>query len=151
MKLKIHDLPGDPGRRQNRKRIGRGQGTGQGKQAGKGHKGQKARSGAPAKGAGFEGGQNPLARRLPKFGFTSPFKINYALVNVAALDVFEDGAEITPETLYVQGLVSKKSQPVKILGNGDLGRKLTVKAHKFSQTAVDKIQAKGGSAEVIKK
>lgn len=151
MKLKIHDLPGDPGRRQSRKRIGRGQGSGQGKQAGKGHKGQKARSGVSAKGAGFEGGQNPLARRLPKFGFTNPFKIEYALVNVEALEVFEDGAEVTPESLHAKRLVSKKTQPVKILGNGDLGKKLSVKAHKFSKSAVDKIQAKGGSAEVIGK
>src|SRR5690606_19789884 len=116
----------DPGRRQTRKRNGRGHGTGQGKQAGKGHKGQKARAGYTSKGPGFEGGQNPLAPRLPKFGFTSPFKIDYALVNVSSLDVFDEGAEVTPETLLEKRLVRKKSQPVKILGNGSLEKKLRV-------------------------
>ncbi|GAB4312860.1 MAG: 50S ribosomal protein L15 [Candidatus Sumerlaeia bacterium] len=150
MKLKIHDLPGDPGRQQKRKRIGRGRATGQGTQAGKGHKGQKARAGFTNKGANFEGGQNPLVRRLPKFGFTNPFKIQYAVVNVSALDVFEDGAEVTPAALFEKRLVGKRTQPVKILGDGELSKKLVVKAHKFSRSAVAKIQARGGSAEVIR-
>ncbi len=137
------------GSTKNRKRLGRGPGSGQGKTAGKGHKGQNARSGGGVK-AGFEGGQMPLQRRLPKRGFTSLNKKVYALVNLKDLqDNFESGSVIDLEALGKAGLVNKVYDGVKILGDGDIDKAITVKAHKFSKTAEQKIVASGGTVEVI--
>ena len=136
------------GSTKNRKRIGRGKGSGTGKTAGKGHKGQKARAGGGVK-AGFEGGQMPMHRRLPKRGFRSLNKTIYALVNLGDLEVFEAGTEVDLETLGQAGLVGSLMDGVKILGDGELTKKLTVRAHKFSKSAVAKIEAAGGKAEVI--
>ena len=126
-------------------RVGRGHGSGNGKTAGKGHKGQKARSGSPR--PGFEGGQMPLYRRIPKRGFTCINHKDIVAINVSVLDRFEDGAEVTVDTLVECGIV--KNPRVKILGNGELTKKLTVKANAFSKSAVEKIEALGGKAEVI--
>ena len=128
-------------------RRGRGHGSGNGKTAGKGHKGQKARSGAPR--IGFEGGQMPLYRRLPKRGFTNPNTKEIVGINVEALNRFEDGAVVTVEVLVTSGIVSNPRDGVKILGNGELTKKLTVKANAFSAGAKEKIEAVGGTAEVI--
>ena len=128
-------------------RRGRGHGSGNGKTAGKGHKGQKARSGAPR--PGFEGGQMPLFRRLPKRGFKNINHKNIVGINVSALDVFEDGAVVDVQALKDQGLVKKELDGVKILGNGEITKKLTVKANAFSAAAKEKIEALGGTAEVI--
>jgi large subunit ribosomal protein L15 len=137
------------GSTKNRKRLGRGPGSGQGKTAGKGHKGQKARSGGSVK-AGFEGGQMPLQRRLPKRGFTSMNKKVYALVNLRDLqENFEAGSVIDLEALGKAGLINKILDGVKILGDGDIDKALTVKAHRFSKAAEQKITAAGGSVEVI--
>jgi len=137
------------GSTKNRKRLGRGPGSGQGKTAGKGHKGQNARSGGGVK-AGFEGGQMPLQRRLPKRGFTSLNKKVYALVNLRDLqDNFETGSVIDLEALGMAGLINKVYDGVKILGDGDIEKAITVKAHKFSKTAEQKIVAAGGTVEVI--
>lgn len=133
----------------NRKRIGRGQGSGNGKTAGKGHKGQNARSGGGVR-PGFEGGQLPLYRRLSKRGFNNyEFQIKYATVNVGDLERFEEGTVVTKELLIETGLVTKELDGVKILGNGTLTKKLTVKANKFSSTAEEKIVSVGGTIEVI--
>ncbi|HOA90478.1 MAG: 50S ribosomal protein L15 [Bacillota bacterium] len=146
--MQLHELSPAPGSKKTSKRVGRGIGSGLGKTAGKGHKGQLARSGG-GKGPGFEGGQTPLQRRLPKRGFTSIFKKEYAIVNLADLDrAFADGEVVTPESLYEKGVIKKKLD-VKILGNGELGKALTVKAQKFSKAAVEKIEAAGGKVEVI--
>lgn len=128
-------------------RRGRGHGSGNGKTAGKGHKGQKARSGAPR--PGFEGGQMPLYRRIPKRGFTNRNTKEIVAINVSALDQFDDGTEVTIELLLENGIVRNPRDGVKILGNGELTKKLTVKANAFSASAVEKIEAKGGKAEVI--
>mgnify|MGYP001130691422 CR=1 FL=1 len=136
------------GSTKNRKRIGRGHGSGTGKTAGKGHKGQKARAGGGVK-AGFEGGQMPLQRRLPKRGFTPLTKKVYALVNLRELELFEAGSIVDLETLGKAGLVKQLCDGVKVLGDGDLTHPITVKAHKFSKSAVQKIEAAGGKAEVI--
>ena len=128
-------------------RRGRGHGSGNGKTAGKGHKGQKARSGAPR--PGFEGGQMPLYRRIPKRGFTNRNTKEIVAINVSALDQFDDGTEVTIELLLENGIVRNPRDGVKILGNGELTKKLTVKANAFSAAAVEKIEAKGGKAEVI--
>ena len=128
-------------------RVGRGHGTGNGKTAGKGHKGQKARSGSPR--PGFEGGQMPLYRRIPKRGFTCINHKDIVAINVSVLDRFEDGAEVTVDTLVECGIVKNPRDGVKILGNGELTKKLTVKANAFSKSAVEKIEALGGKAEVI--
>ena len=128
-------------------RRGRGHGSGNGKTAGKGHKGQKARSGAPR--VGFEGGQMPLYRRIPKRGFTNIWGTEYTVLNVADLNRFEAGTEVTPELLKEAGVVKQVKDGIKILGNGTLEKNITVKAHKFSKTAVEKIEAAGGKAEVI--
>ena len=128
-------------------RRGRGHGSGNGKTAGKGHKGQKARSGAPR--PGFEDGQMPLYRRIPKRGFTNRNSLEIIAINVSALNKFEDGTEVTPEVLLQEGVISKIADGVKILGNGDLTAKLTVKAAKFSQSAVEKIEKAGGKTEVM--
>lgn len=137
------------GSTKNRKRLGRGPGSGNGKTAGKGHKGQNARSGGGMK-AGFEGGQMPLQRRLPKRGFKSLNKKVYALVNLRDLqEAFEAGSVVDIEALGQSGLVNKLYDGIKVLGDGDLDKALTVKAHKFSQSAVAKIEAAGGKTEVI--
>ena len=128
-------------------RRGRGHGSGNGKTAGKGHKGQKARSGAPR--PGFEGGQMPLFQRLPKRGFTNIHRKEFAIVNLDTLNRFEDGTEITPELLLEEGVVSKLKAGIKVLGNGAIEKKLTVKAHKFSASAKEAIEAAGGKTEVI--
>ncbi len=134
------------GSTKKRKRIGRGTGSGHGKTATKGHKGQKARSGGSIK-AGFEGGQMPLQRRLPKRGFTPYERIEYAIVNLKQLEVFEAGATVNLETLIATGLVNSSNAKVKILGNGDIAKSLMVSATKFSQSAKDKIIAAGGTVE----
>ncbi|KHO63413.1 LSU ribosomal protein L15P [Thermoanaerobacter sp. YS13] len=147
--MRLHDLKPAEGARRERKRVGRGIGSGHGKTSGRGQKGQKARSGGGVR-PGFEGGQMPLTRRLPKRGFTNIFKKEYAIVNVGTLEErFEDGAVITPEVLIESGIIKDVKDGVKILGDGDLSKKFTVKAHKFSQSAIEKIQAGGGKAEVI--
>ncbi|NLU43203.1 MAG: 50S ribosomal protein L15 [Firmicutes bacterium] len=146
--MRLHDLKPGAGARRERKRVGRGIGSGLGKTAGKGNKGQLARSGG-GKGAAFEGGQTPLQRRLPKRGFTNRFREEIAHVNVESLNVFEDGAVVTPETLIGAGLIARKAKTVKVLAKGDLEKALTVKAHKFSEASIEKIQAAGGKVEVI--
>ncbi len=146
--MKLHELKPNPGSVKNRKRLGRGTATGQGKTSGRGMNGQKSRSGGGVR-PGFEGGQMPLYRRLPKRGFTNIFGTEYSEINVEALNMFEDGAEITPEVLKSEGILKKQLDGVKILGNGDVTKKLTVKAHKFSKSAVEKIEAAGGKVEVI--
>ncbi len=146
--MKLHELKYAEGARRNSFRIGRGQGSGNGKTAGKGHKGQKARSGGMGK-LGFEGGQTPLARRLPKRGFTNFTRREYAIVNVAMLNRFENGTEVTPELLHDAGLVKALKDGIKVLGEGELEKKLTVRAHKFSESAIAIIEKAGGKAEVI--
>lgn len=136
------------GSTRNRKRIGRGHGSGTGKTAGKGHKGQKARAGGSVK-AGFEGGQMPLQRRLPKRGFTPLSRVEYALVNLRDLELFDAGSVVDVEALGKAGLIGQLKDGVKILGDGELSKALTIKAHKFSKSAEAKIAAAGGSAEVI--
>ena len=146
--MKLHELKPNPGSMKSRKRLGRGTATGQGKTAGRGMNGQGSRSGGGTR-PGFEGGNMPLYRRLPKRGFTNIFGTKYAELNVEALNRFDDGAEVTPELLKSEGILKKQLDGVKILGNGELAKKLTVKAHKFSKSAVEKIEAAGGKAEVI--
>lgn len=146
--MRLHDLKPAEGARRDRKRVGRGIGSGLGKTSGRGHKGQKARSGGGVR-PGFEGGQMPLTRRLPKRGFTNIFKKEYAIVNLDALNKFEDGSTITPELLIETGIIKSIKDGVKILGDGELNKKFTIQAHKFSKNAIEKIQAVGGKAEVI--
>ncbi len=147
--MKLHELrPNAGGGSKKTKRLGRGTATGQGKTAGRGQKGQKSRSGGGVR-PGFEGGQMPLYRRVPKRGFTNIFAKEYAIVNIDSLEAFEDGAEITPAVLKEAGIIKKELDGVKILGNGELSKKLTVKASKFSKSAVEKIEANGGKVEVI--
>ncbi|MFY9139653.1 MAG: 50S ribosomal protein L15 [Thermacetogeniaceae bacterium] len=146
--VKLHNLSPGQGARSERKRKGRGIGSGLGKTAGRGHKGQKARSGGGVR-AGFEGGQMPLSRRLPKRGFTNIFKEEVAIVNVKDLSRFTEGEVVTPELLYDQGLVKKKGVKIKLLGKGDLDRPLTIKVHKVSKAAAEKVTAAGGKVEVI--
>jgi len=146
--MKIHELQPAEGSRHSKKRVGRGTGSGMGKTSTRGHKGQNARSGGGVR-PGFEGGQNPLYRRLPKRGFNNPFRKEYAIVNLEQLSKFEDGAEVTPEILISAGIVKNPLNGIKILGEGELTVKLSVKANKFSKSAVEKITAAGGSAEVI--
>ena len=143
--MKLHELTPSEGSRFSRRRIGRGDSSGQGKTSGRGQKGQKARGKVRV---GFEGGQMPLYRRIPKRGFTNINRKEYAVVNLDGLNRFDDGVEVTPESLKEAGLV-KKSSAVKVLGNGKLNKKLTVKASKFSATAVAAIEAAGGKTEVI--
>lgn len=149
--MKIHEIPGDPGKKQKVKRVGRGEGSGLGKTSGKGNKGAQARTGTP-KGGTFEGGQMPLSRRLPKRGFNNKrFGTDYETVNVSKLSsYFEANATIDPETLYAKKLVRKKDCKIKILGDGEIDKAVVIKAHKFSKSAIDKIKAKGGACEVIK-
>ena len=146
--MKLHELKYTEGARQDSKRLGRGQGSGQGKTAGKGHKGQNARSGGGVA-LGFEGGQTPIYRRIPKRGFTNVNRVEYAIVNVEQLNRFENGVEVSPELLIETGLVKKEYSGIKILGVGTLEKKLTVKAHKFSKSAVTLIEQAGGKVEVI--
>lgn len=147
--MKLHELSPAAGSTKARKRIGRGAGSGQGKTAGKGHKGQKARAGRGMR-PGFEGGQMPLQRRLPKRGFNNIFRTEMAIVNVAALDkAFDAGETVTVDALVEKGLVKKVLDGVKVLGNGELSKALTVQANAFSETAKQKIEALGGKAEVI--
>ncbi|MBS3971487.1 MAG: 50S ribosomal protein L15 [Erysipelotrichia bacterium] len=146
--MKLHELQYNEGARSSRKRLGRGQGSGQGKTAGKGHKGQNARSGGGVP-LGFEGGQTPLFRRIPKRGFTNRTRKEYAIVNVSSLDIFDNGTVVTPELLMETGLVKKSLDGIKILGNGELSKKLTVNANKFSKSAVVVIETAGGSVVVI--
>jgi len=146
--MNLHELKPAPGAKKRRKRIGRGPGSGHGKTATKGHKGLLARSGG-GKRAGFEGGQMPLIRRVPKFGFTNPFRKEYAIVNVKSLETWTGSDTVTPQALVDAGLVKRKTLPIKVLGNGELKRSLVVQAHKFSKSAESKIQAAGGRVEVI--
>ncbi len=147
--MRIHTIQPAVGATTSEKRLGRGIGSGLGKTSGKGHKGQWARSGGGVR-PGFEGGQTPLARRLPKRGFNNKFAVKYDIVNVQALNIFEDGTTVTPEMLAEARLVAGKNNGgVKILGNGTITKKLTVKADKFSASAKAAIEAAGGVAEVI--
>ncbi len=146
--MQLHELAPVEGSVKEAKRKGRGVGTGNGKTAGRGHKGQKARSGGGVR-PGFEGGQMPLARRLPKRGFNNIFAKKYAFVNVSDLDIFENGDTVDAAKLLEKRLISKELDGVKILGNGEITKKLTVKAVKFSESAKAKIEAAGGKAEVI--
>ncbi len=146
--MKLHELVASP-ETKVRKRVGRGPGSGLGKTSGRGHKGQKARSGSSIS-PWFQGGQSTLFRRLPKRGFNNNrFKTEFAVVNLADLNIFGDGDIVTPEALKEKGLVKKELSGIKVLGNGDLTKKLTIKAHRFSSKAVTKIESAGGTAEVI--
>lgn len=147
--MKLHSLKANEGATKTPKRVGRGIGSGLGKTSGKGHKGQNARSGGGVR-PGFEGGQTPLFRRLPKKGFSNArFKKEYAVINLSDLNKFESDAVITPELLKEMGLVKNQLSGVKVLGNGNLEKKLVVKAHKFSDSAKEQIEKLGGKAEVI--
>jgi large subunit ribosomal protein L15 len=147
--MKLHDLQPAPGSKKRRKRVGRGIAAGQGKTAGRGTKGQLARSGG-GKGPYFEGGQLPLVRRLPfKRGFTNIWRVEYSEVNLDRLDRFADGTEVSPDTMFEAGIIKSASKPVVILGRGELDRKLTVKAHRFSTSARAKIESAGGTVEVL--
>lgn len=147
--MKLHELSPAPGSTHVAKRVGRGAGSGNGKTAGKGHKGQKARSGGGVR-PGFEGGQMPLQRRIPKRGFINNFATKYATVNVAELNnKFEDGAVIDAEAIIAAGLVKKSYDGIKVLGNGEITKNLTIKAAAFSQSAKEKIEKAGGKTEVI--
>ena len=146
--MELHNLSPKAGSTKDRKRVGRGPGSGNGKTAGKGHKGQLSRSGHSHK-RNFEGGQMPLVRRMPKRGFTNIFRKEFAIVNVGQLERFPAGSEVTPDVLLAEGVISQLRDGVKVLGDGTLSRKLTVRAHKFSKKAQELIQAAGGSCEVI--
>ena len=146
--MQIHELSPMPGSTHVDKRKGRGHATGNGKTAGRGHKGQKARSGGGVR-IGFEGGQMPLARRIPKRGFNNIFAKPLEAVNVSVLDKFEDGAEVDAQALLDAGILSKCRYGVKFLGNGEVSKKLTVRAAAFSESAKEKIEAAGGKAEVV--
>ncbi len=147
--MDLSDLKPSQGSTKNKKRVGRGHGTGQGAQAGRGHKGAQSRSGYKFK-RGFEGGQMPLHRRVPKRGFHNPFRTEYAVVNLDVLaDRFDAGTVITPDLLRERGLIHSTRQPIKVLARGDVSKKLTVQAHKFSGKAAEKIAAAGGTVEVL--
>lgn len=146
--MKLHELRPAEGAKKSPKRVGRGTGSGLGRNSGKGEKGQWSRSGGGVR-PGFEGGQMPLYRRLPKRGFTNIFAKQYVSINVDRLNVFENGTEVTPELLLETRVISKIKDGVKILGNGELTKSLTIKATKFSKTAAEKIEAAGGKVEVI--
>lgn len=146
--MRLNELSPAPGSVKKLKRIGRGHGSGQGKTAGKGHKGQNARSGGGVR-PGFEGGQMPLYRRLPKRGFTNIFAKSYVEVKISDLEKFDNGTEITAELLKENGVIKKIKDGIVILGNGELTKKLTVKAVRFTASAKSKIEAAGGKAEVI--
>jgi large subunit ribosomal protein L15 len=145
----LENLKPAPGSTHTKKRVGRGHGSGQGAQAGRGHKGAQSRSGFKFK-RGFEGGQMPLHRRVPKRGFHNPFRTEYAVVNLDALaELFDAGTVVTPELMREKGLVHGKKAPIKVLARGDVSKQLTVKAHKFSGKAAEKLAAAGGAAEVL--
>jgi large subunit ribosomal protein L15 len=146
--MKLHGLSPSKGAKHKRKRIGRGPGSGHGKTATKGHKGLKARSGG-GKRPGFEGGQMPLVRRVPKYGFVNQFRTEYTIVNLKSLSDLETTEAITPQFLMNEGLVRRKGQLIKILAQGEVTKPLVIQAHKFSKAAEAKIQAAGGRAEVI--
>ncbi|MDO5359114.1 MAG: 50S ribosomal protein L15 [Jeotgalicoccus sp.] len=146
--MKLHELKPVEGARNKRNRVGRGMSSGNGKTSGRGHNGQKSRSGGKV-GLTFEGGQLPLFRSIPKRGFTNINRKDYAVVNVAALNRFDNGTEVTPELLIESGIVKNEKSGIKILGNGNLEKKLTIKAHKFSSSAVEAIEQQGGTHEVI--
>lgn len=146
--MKLEELKSPPGATKSPKRVGRGIGSGHGKTSTRGHKGQKSRSGASIR-PGFEGGQMPLQRRLPKRGFNNIFKKEWSIVNVKDLNIFEDGTVVTSELLKQAGLIKKLKQDVKLLGDGELEKKLTVQVAGASQQATDKVIAKGGKVEVI--
>jgi large subunit ribosomal protein L15 len=146
--MKLHELKPNEGSVKKRKRLGRGTATGQGKTAGRGQDGQNSRSGGGTR-PGFEGGQMPLYRRLPKRGFNNPFRKEWTILNIDNLNAFEDGTVITPELLIEEGVIKKLNYGLKVLGDGELQKKLTIRAHKFSQSAIEKIEAAGGKAEVI--
>ena len=137
-----------PGSTKKRKRVGRGDGSGHGKTSCRGHKGQGSRSGGNVQ-PGFEGGQMPLQRRIPKHGFHNPFRRSWAVVNLGQLEPFDAGSEITPETLHERRLVRRKGEPVKVLGDGEFTKRLTIRAHAFSAKAKEKIESLGGKAELI--
>lgn len=146
--MKLHELNSAPGSRHTKKRVGRGVGSGMGKTSTRGHKGQNARSGGGTR-PGFEGGQNPLYRRLPKRGFNNPFRKEFSIINLDDLNQFAPETEVTPELLISTGVIKTLKHGLKVLGSGEVNVKLVVKANKFSQTAVTKIQAAGGQTEVI--
>ena len=146
--MKLDDLKPAPGSTKKQKRVGRGDGSGHGKTSCRGHKGQRARSGGGTR-PGFEGGQMPLQRRVPKRGFNNPFKVDVAVINLEQLEVFSSGSEVTPDVLLEKGLVRGKNRRIKILGDGALSKALTIKAHGFSSKAKEKIEAAGGKAELI--
>ena len=146
--MKMHELAPAFGSTKEAKRIGRGHGSGNGKTAGKGHKGQKARAGHGMR-PGFEGGQMPLQRRIPKRGFNNIFATEWAAINVSALEVFEDGSVVDAAALADKGIIKKANLPIKVLGNGKLTKKLEVKLNAYSASAAEKINAAGGKAEVI--
>jgi len=146
--MRLDELKPAPGSNKKRKRVGRGDGSGHGKTSGRGHKGQGARSGGNVQ-PGFEGGQMPLQRRLPKRGFHNINRVEMTVVNLGQLEALLDGTEATPETLVAQGLINGKNRRIKILGEGSLSKALTVRAHGFSAKAKEKIEAAGGTAELI--
>ena len=146
--MDLSSLKYAPGSRKTRKRVGRGPGSGWGKTSGRGHKGAGSRSGSKRR-AWFEGGQMPLQRRIPKFGFHNPFRVEYAVVNISQLEKMDDVTEFTPDVMQEKGLIRNFKKPVKILGNGELTRKIDVKAHKFSKSAVEKIEKAGGSVTTL--
>ena len=147
--MELYNLHPAPGAKRSRKRVGRGPGSGNGKTAGRGHKGQKSRSGYSRR-YGFEGGQMPLVRRIPKRGFTNIFRVPFQVVNLRDLErIFADGDTVSPETMAEQGLVRGGQRPVKVLADGELTKKLTVQAHKFSSSARAGIEAAGGTCEVV--
>ncbi|WP_240377784.1 50S ribosomal protein L15 [Bacillus piscicola] len=146
--MKLHELKPAKGSVKERNRVGRGPASGNGKTSGRGQKGQKSRSGGGVR-PGFEGGQNPIYKRLPKRGFTNINRKEFAIVNVETLNRFDAGVEVTPELLLKEGVISKRKDGVKVLGNGNLDKELTVKANKFSRSAVQAIEAAGGKTEVI--
>lgn len=147
--MELHDLHPAPGAKRQRKRVGRGPGSGNGKTAGRGHKGQKSRSGYSRR-YGFEGGQMPLVRRIPKRGFTNIFRVEFQVVNFRDLErVFSEGDTVSPESLIEKGLVRGGKRPIKVLADGDLSKKLIVQAHKFSGSARAGIEKAGGSCEVV--
>jgi large subunit ribosomal protein L15 len=147
--MALSNLKPPRGATQKKKRVGRGQGSGLGKTAGRGHKGARSRSGFTQK-RGFEGGQMPLHRRVPKRGFHNPFRVEYAVINLDALAAhFEAGAVVTPDVMRERGLVPRGTTPVKVLGRGEVAKALTVQAHRFSGTAAEKIAAAGGRAEAL--
>ena len=146
--MKLFELQPAEGAKKAPKRVGRGIGSGMGKTSAKGHKGQKARSGG-GKGPAFEGGQTPLQRRLPKRGFTNHFRVEWTEVSLDKLNRFENGTEVTPQLLIETGIIKKLGNGVKVLGNGELNKQLTIKSNRFSKAALEKIEKVGGKAEVI--